>query len=124
MAGFASKPASTPPALIRMVAAQIPNSEVVIVREAGHSSYWEQPEAFNRAVLDFLARHSKWRPHRRGAVQSNPPECADLDDAETGPDASRLFRSGNGLGSQANVTYELCGPFCPRLLSTSLPHRR
>jgi 3-oxoadipate enol-lactonase len=42
-----------------MVAAQIPNSEVVIVREAGHSSYWEQPEEFNRAVLDFLAGHSK-----------------------------------------------------------------
>jgi pimeloyl-ACP methyl ester carboxylesterase len=49
----------SPPALIRMVAAQIPNSEVAIVREAGHSSYWEQPEAFNRAALDFLARHSK-----------------------------------------------------------------
>jgi pimeloyl-ACP methyl ester carboxylesterase len=49
----------SPPALIRMVAAQIPNSEVVIVREAGHSSYWEQPEEFNRAVLGFLARHSK-----------------------------------------------------------------
>jgi pimeloyl-ACP methyl ester carboxylesterase len=49
----------SPPAVIRMVAAQIPNSEVVIVREAGHSSYWEQPEAFNCAVLDFLARHSK-----------------------------------------------------------------
>jgi pimeloyl-ACP methyl ester carboxylesterase len=49
----------SPPALIRMVAAQIPNSEVVIVREAGHSSYWEQPEAFNRAVLDFLSRHAK-----------------------------------------------------------------
>jgi pimeloyl-ACP methyl ester carboxylesterase len=48
-----------PPALIRMVAEQIPNSEVVIVHEAGHSSYWEQPEAFNRAVLGFLARHSK-----------------------------------------------------------------
>ena len=49
----------SPPALIRRVAAQIPNSEVVIVREAGHSSYWEQPDEFNRAVLDFLARHSK-----------------------------------------------------------------
>jgi pimeloyl-ACP methyl ester carboxylesterase len=49
----------SPPALIRMVSAQIPDSEVVIVREAGHSSYWEQPEAFNRAVLDFLARHAK-----------------------------------------------------------------
>jgi pimeloyl-ACP methyl ester carboxylesterase len=50
---------ASPPALIRMVAAQIPSSEVVIVREAGHSSYWEQPEVFNRAVLEFLARHSK-----------------------------------------------------------------
>jgi pimeloyl-ACP methyl ester carboxylesterase len=49
----------SPPALIRMVAAEIPHSEVVIIREAGHSSYWEQPEAFNRAVLEFLARHSK-----------------------------------------------------------------
>jgi pimeloyl-ACP methyl ester carboxylesterase len=49
----------SPPALIRMVAAQIPNSEVVIVREAGHSSYWEQPDSFNRAVLDFVARHAR-----------------------------------------------------------------
>jgi pimeloyl-ACP methyl ester carboxylesterase len=50
---------ASPPALVRMVAAQIPASEVVIVREAGHSSYWEQPEAFNRAVLEFIGRHSK-----------------------------------------------------------------
>ena len=49
----------SPPALIRMVSAHITNSVVAIMREAGHSSYWEQPEAFNRAVLDFLARHSK-----------------------------------------------------------------
>jgi pimeloyl-ACP methyl ester carboxylesterase len=50
---------ASPPALVRMVAAQIPSSEVVIIREAGHSSYWEQPEAFNRAVLEFIGRHSK-----------------------------------------------------------------
>jgi pimeloyl-ACP methyl ester carboxylesterase len=49
----------SPPALIRMIAAQIPASEVVIVREAGHSSYWEQPQVFNNAVLEFLARNSK-----------------------------------------------------------------
>jgi pimeloyl-ACP methyl ester carboxylesterase len=47
----------SPPALIRMVAAQIPGSEVVVIPGAGHSSYWEQPAAFNRAVLEFLARH-------------------------------------------------------------------
>jgi pimeloyl-ACP methyl ester carboxylesterase len=27
--------------------------------EAGHSSYWEQPEIFNRAVLEFLASQAK-----------------------------------------------------------------
>jgi pimeloyl-ACP methyl ester carboxylesterase len=47
----------SPPALIRMVAAQIPGSEVVVIPGAGHSSYWEQPAAFNRTVLEFLARH-------------------------------------------------------------------
>jgi pimeloyl-ACP methyl ester carboxylesterase len=30
----------------------------VIVTEAGHSIYWEQPAVFNRTVLDFIARHS------------------------------------------------------------------
>ena len=50
---------STPPSMSRMIAREIPNSEIVLVSEAGHSSYWEQPEVFNRAVLDFIGRHSK-----------------------------------------------------------------
>jgi pimeloyl-ACP methyl ester carboxylesterase len=29
----------------------------VIVAEAGHALFWEQPDAFNAAVLDFLRRH-------------------------------------------------------------------
>jgi pimeloyl-ACP methyl ester carboxylesterase len=32
-------------------------AETVIVPEAGHSTYWEQPEAFNRAVLNFVKKH-------------------------------------------------------------------
>jgi pimeloyl-ACP methyl ester carboxylesterase len=40
-----------------MIAARIANSELVVVSESGHSVYWEQPEAFNRAILDFVARH-------------------------------------------------------------------
>jgi pimeloyl-ACP methyl ester carboxylesterase len=48
---------STPPSIARMIAARIANSELVVVSESGHSVYWEQPEAFNRAVLDFIARH-------------------------------------------------------------------
>jgi pimeloyl-ACP methyl ester carboxylesterase len=50
---------ASPPGLIRMVAAQIPGSELVTVPEGGHSTYWERPDIFNRAVLDFVGRHSK-----------------------------------------------------------------
>lgn len=46
-----------PPPLLRLFAAKIKGSESVIVPEAGHSSYWEQPEVFNRAVLDFIRKH-------------------------------------------------------------------
>jgi pimeloyl-ACP methyl ester carboxylesterase len=46
-----------PPPLLRLFAARIKGSESIIVPEAGHSTYWEQPEVFNRAVLDFIGRH-------------------------------------------------------------------
>lgn len=49
---------TAPPSMVRIVAKQIPNSELVIVPEAGHSIYWEDPETFNRTVLDFISRHS------------------------------------------------------------------
>jgi len=50
---------STPPSIARMIAAEIPNSRVALIPESGHSTYWEQPEIFNRAVLDFIAGQSK-----------------------------------------------------------------
>jgi pimeloyl-ACP methyl ester carboxylesterase len=50
---------ASPPGLIRMVAAQIPSAELATVPEGGHSTYWERPDIFNRAVLDFVGRHSK-----------------------------------------------------------------
>jgi pimeloyl-ACP methyl ester carboxylesterase len=50
---------ATPPSIARMIAAEIPNSEIVIAPEAGHSVYWEQPDVFNRAVLDFVGKYSK-----------------------------------------------------------------
>jgi pimeloyl-ACP methyl ester carboxylesterase len=43
--------------VLRLFAARIKNSESVIVPEAGHSTYWEQPDVFNRAVLDFIRKH-------------------------------------------------------------------
>ena len=47
---------AAPPTLGRMVARHLPNREMVVVPEAGHSIYWEQPETFNRTVLDFLGK--------------------------------------------------------------------
>jgi pimeloyl-ACP methyl ester carboxylesterase len=49
----------TPPSIMRMIARHVPNNEVVIVPECGHSPYWEQPEFFNRTVLGFIGRTSK-----------------------------------------------------------------
>ena len=47
----------TPPPILKMFADHIMQAESVIVPEAGHSTYWEQPEAFNRAVLGFVRKH-------------------------------------------------------------------
>ena len=46
-----------PPSVLRLFSARIKNSKSVIVPEAGHSAYWEQPEIFNQTVLDFIRRH-------------------------------------------------------------------
>ena len=46
-----------PPAVLRLFAVRIKNSESLVLTEAGHSAYWEQPEAFNRAVMNFIRKH-------------------------------------------------------------------
>jgi len=46
-----------PPPLLRLFTARIKNSESMIIPGAGHSGYWEQPEIFNRAVLDFIRKN-------------------------------------------------------------------
>jgi pimeloyl-ACP methyl ester carboxylesterase len=43
-----------PPAAIRASAAKVPGARVVEIPDAGHSPYFEQPEAWNRAVAEFL----------------------------------------------------------------------
>ena len=50
---------STPPSISRMIAAELPNSRLVVIPESGHSTYWEQPELFNRTVIDFIGGKSK-----------------------------------------------------------------
>jgi 3-oxoadipate enol-lactonase len=44
----------TPPEIGRAMHAKLPGSQFVLIPTAGRLSNIEQPEAFNRAVLDFL----------------------------------------------------------------------
>ena len=46
-----------PPSVMRAFAEAIPGAEFVVIEGAGHSAYWEKPEEWNRAVVDFLRRH-------------------------------------------------------------------
>ena len=46
-----------PPAVLRLFAARIRGCQSVVIPECGHSAYWEQPEMFNRAVLEFIRKH-------------------------------------------------------------------
>lgn len=45
-----------PPSRLRELAKYFPESEYAIIDEAGHSAYWEQPDAFNRNVLAFVRK--------------------------------------------------------------------
>ena len=46
----------SPPAVMQLVAACMPNAEFASLPAVGHSAFWEQPEAFNRRVLEFVGR--------------------------------------------------------------------
>ncbi|HTE86575.1 MAG TPA: alpha/beta fold hydrolase, partial [Dehalococcoidia bacterium] len=47
----------TPPSQMRLLAAKIPGAQFATVPEAGHAAHWEQPEIWNRTVLEFIASH-------------------------------------------------------------------
>ena len=44
-----------PPPVLELFRRRIPKSSVAVIPSCGHSAYWEQPERFNRAVLDFFS---------------------------------------------------------------------
>jgi pimeloyl-ACP methyl ester carboxylesterase len=46
-----------PPPIAQTFHKIIKSSELVLVREAGHSAHWERPDLFNAALLDFVGRH-------------------------------------------------------------------
>lgn len=45
----------TPPAVARQFNDNLPNSELVMLKECGHAPMMERPEAFNKALEEFLA---------------------------------------------------------------------
>ncbi len=45
-----------PTALGEHLAACLPHSEWAVIEGAGHNPMWDRPDAFNRVVVDFLAR--------------------------------------------------------------------
>ncbi len=47
----------TPPAVLRMFAQRMPHAGTTVIADSGHSSYWENPLAFNEAALAFLRKH-------------------------------------------------------------------
>lgn len=49
-----------PPAMMQLLVKRIPSAQFVVVPDAGHAVAWEQPDAFNTIVLQFIAR-----PHTR-----------------------------------------------------------
>jgi len=49
--------AGTPVEMAREIHAAMPGSELVIIPSASHLSNIEQPEAFNKAISGFLAKH-------------------------------------------------------------------
>ena len=51
-----------PPRVIQALQKLIPGSEMQVVAEAAHSAHYEQPEIFNRLVLDFFAKIAAVKP--------------------------------------------------------------
>jgi pimeloyl-ACP methyl ester carboxylesterase len=47
----------SPPALMRLLAARIAHCQFATMPEAGHAAHWEQPELWNRLVLEFIGQH-------------------------------------------------------------------
>ena len=45
-----------PPSLLASYVPHFPNADIQIVEDAGHSPYYEQPEAFNALLNEFLSR--------------------------------------------------------------------
>jgi len=46
-----------PPLVMKLFADHLKGADTIAVPDAGHSTFWEQPELFNRSLLAFVARY-------------------------------------------------------------------
>jgi len=46
-----------PPPVMRMFADHLNGAQTINVPDAGHSTFWEQAEVFNRSLIAFLKRY-------------------------------------------------------------------
>jgi pimeloyl-ACP methyl ester carboxylesterase len=46
-----------PPAMQKIFASHLKKAEIEVIPNAGHSVFWEDPDAFNRSVIRFLREH-------------------------------------------------------------------
>jgi 3-oxoadipate enol-lactonase len=44
----------TPPRMAKELKAEMPEASLIVLEQGGHGLYWEVPNLFNKAVLDFL----------------------------------------------------------------------
>lgn len=61
-----------PPRYSRALARSIPGAKLTVIPGAGHAAHIEQPQAFNRAVLEFLQSHPAGAPGPASAHLSRP----------------------------------------------------
>jgi len=47
----------TPPSVMRIFTSHVKRAESAIIPESGHSSFWENPDIFNRTVLAFISKY-------------------------------------------------------------------
>jgi len=48
---------ASPAAMSRYFSDRVPHAETLVVPIAGHSVFWETPDIFNEAVLEFISKH-------------------------------------------------------------------
>jgi pimeloyl-ACP methyl ester carboxylesterase len=54
--------AITPPAIVQRSAALVAGAGFQVIAQAGHSAYFERPDAFNAAVIDFIGSVAESSP--------------------------------------------------------------